>query len=463
MPPKKPKYAISPTRIETYLLCPRKWAMGALLGYKQKYREALDVGTKYHAVVEDYFRHGKAPPKNNLGKMFMQALPYYPQPSKALLIEHGVVLPVTMDFSMPGTADLIDTSGNTPTLYDHKTCGSFRYVPSPDDLLSWMQPNCYGLATMLDLGVETLNLRWVYVTKDDKPQAQPVDAVLTKKSALTIFENLTKPTAGAMLDHYKEPPKNLTDVKANYGEACNKFGGCDFKDECWKYKTQETKKQEIATMGKIDDLLGKKTVKKEEPKSEEPKAETKPKGKSIADLLGKSAKAPDIKPAKGSIGTGAKQAINPPEQANAPDDAAVLAAMDEKKSKGQIKSTKQMDMALKPKKQAAAPVDLSASRMTIYVGCVPTKGPVFGYEYLVDFLKRTGVLEQVNSECPSGMWQLEPYAGGAPILQKHLDDYFELHGSEGLNLLVDQGSDISRACLPVLIAHADTVIQKMNF
>lgn len=225
---------ISASQLSTFESCKRLWGYEKVEGRRKPDTDATADGTAIHSEVEAYFRHGTHPvrPESQI------LLTHLPKPAPELLPEAEFTLAWPgVDALLRGKIDLVDPRNHT--IYDHKTTSSIdRYAKSSDELRLDAQTVMYGLAYRAMFSkVEEINLRWNYVKREQPktrpPQTRPVDLV---QDLTLLEEGLQKwhPVVVELVQITKSRVRAL-DIPANPGDACFKFGGCPFRDECPDY------------------------------------------------------------------------------------------------------------------------------------------------------------------------------------------------------------------------------------
>jgi len=225
---------ISASQLSTFESCKRLWGYEKVEGRRKPDTDATADGTAIHLEVENYFRHGTHPvrPESQI------LLTHLPKPAPELLPEAEFTLAWPgVDALLRGKIDLVDPRNHT--IYDHKTTSSIdRYAKSSDELRLDAQTVMYGLAYRAMFSkVEEINLRWNYVKREQPktrpPQTRPVDLV---QDLTLLEEGLQKwhPVVVELVQITKSRVRAL-DIPANPGDACFKFGGCPFRDECPDY------------------------------------------------------------------------------------------------------------------------------------------------------------------------------------------------------------------------------------
>ena len=92
--------AISPSQVETFDLCARKWAYNKIDRIPSPQNAAAALGEAAHKHRENWLIHGTPPPVDDVfdkaAKLALVGLEHLPPPGKAM-VEIPLVLPVTLD------------------------------------------------------------------------------------------------------------------------------------------------------------------------------------------------------------------------------------------------------------------------------------------------------------------------------------------------------------------------------
>jgi hypothetical protein len=252
-------HRISPSQIETYRLCPRKWAFGKLENLPAPPNKYAERGLNVHHVLEEWQRDGKPVDlSSEAGKIASAGLKFLPQPGT-----HATEYKFVFDTGRAVYHGLMDLRGE-PTfpiqsIWDHKTTSSFDWMKTAEVLRKDPQANIYAMAVIyeaerlglkLGAGFERIEQNWVYyLANPSSPKSRKVQlhivrdensrmpvrttevqkahfGVMTLAELYERFEEI-EATSQEILALYREKPKAL-DVTYNV-TACSAFGGCPYK------------------------------------------------------------------------------------------------------------------------------------------------------------------------------------------------------------------------------------------
>lgn len=237
---------VSATQLETFVDCGLKWYYSYPLGLKQPQTAAQGDGERIHSQMEQWYLDGTPPPKQ--AALNLTRDPRVPARSNdCILIEFPASYQLGLrlaDVPVKGKIDLLDfATRRHPKVWDWKSCKTFGYIKSPDELERNIQLSIYGLWAF-DTWPEATHVTYYhgYILKPELPKNAPSDAgyrivetdplekqyVLDQKPHLeTIVENMKVAAAT------KDPLEVPWDVSLG---ACGKFGGCHHREYCPRYQ-----------------------------------------------------------------------------------------------------------------------------------------------------------------------------------------------------------------------------------
>jgi hypothetical protein len=161
----------SPSAIESYITCPRRWGWRKIALLPDETSDILEFGKALHKQIELYLTTGQPLDLTSKpGLAAMAGLHLLPQPkTPGMQVEkHFRVGPFHgyKDIDLPGE------------VLDHKTTSDIdKWSKTPDELVTNIQAAIYALDAM-GLG-ETARLRWVYYHRNPPFKAKAVDRIVT--------------------------------------------------------------------------------------------------------------------------------------------------------------------------------------------------------------------------------------------------------------------------------------------
>jgi len=222
--------------VSVFADCQRKWGWQYLDGIRPPQAASAQVGERVHKILEDWLQHGVVPnPEETLllgekvyhpGKIAESGLHLLPSPGPHLTIEqafkHGI---------WTGRIDLAYMS-DVPVISDHKTSTDPKaWGKSEEDLRSDVQALVYASAALAATGAQEVDLIWNYF------QTRPPFKPRQSKVRLNVLE------VAAAMEPWEALGQEVETFRAKKGQisaldmppnphACQKFGGCAFKNNC---------------------------------------------------------------------------------------------------------------------------------------------------------------------------------------------------------------------------------------
>lgn len=268
----------SPSALETFAMCPRKWAFSKLDKVEKESSAAADLGTAVHEQHERWFRDGTpydlTTRAGELALATSDMLP--PRDTFGLRVEQEIRFrhPAVPDVWFGGKIDLNwaetrDPSNGSPhagwlrrIVTDHKSSSDVEQYGkhTREALLGHPQAPIYAMMFFVGEGEERitrpdskrewipwcvdpaepdLDLRWNYVNTKGKPRGTSSWHTVTREEIEQAFETHVVPVALAMREAIRQAnvyrasgeTYGANRVSANTN-ACPAFGGCPFKNRC---------------------------------------------------------------------------------------------------------------------------------------------------------------------------------------------------------------------------------------
>lgn len=255
----------SPSAIEEFSLCPRKWAWKRIGKLSPPPGAGAALGTDLHAQAETYLAGGTIDYTRPSGPILAQGLGLLPQPlTPGLQIEGefwvrhqptGIVFMGKKDVQIPGiyregayTIPGYEDDAGIPLVLDHKTSKNIhRYSKSPEDLRSDPQGVIYGAALMAEESADVVDLAWVYYQTQGTPKTKRTHLRLVDDSGfrdqwariLGVAEKVVecarrdkRPTGATPAEIGDETSAYIVSRYLPNTDACQAFGGCPYLARC---------------------------------------------------------------------------------------------------------------------------------------------------------------------------------------------------------------------------------------
>jgi len=259
---------VSATQVDTYELCARKWGFRWLDGVKAPPNKFAQLGLDTHGPMEDWLKHARVPTGNDKASLLAQALiPYTPPPQavrwedverEELLVVEDVLFVVKIDLFMPsveyaqrlcqldntlirdtdsgpvcqnghGAGPYYEVLVKRPRVYDHKTCGDFKWCVTEHDIQYNAQGALYALWTMLKTEERVVDLQWNYVRTKGAIKVNPVFAPVSDAMIVPRMEKSVQ--TGREIKWHLKNTKRALDIAPD-PRACDEYGGCPYRDRC---------------------------------------------------------------------------------------------------------------------------------------------------------------------------------------------------------------------------------------
>jgi hypothetical protein len=231
----------SPSQVETWRDCQRKWAYSRIR--PRKFNASAAFGERGHTVAEDWLRDGKPPDANTPeGRCILTGIALLPPPRPAtpdLMIEHrpkasdgGPVNLGGLGIGWDMRLDFVHSyvPGVSVTYGDHKTTGDIAENAKTPEVLTTIDPQgiAYGHWAAETFDVPVAHGHWNYYQRDAKVPARAVTFTAERAHLAQRFREMHEREVLPMVRARALPPEALPRTLS----ACTKYGGCDYQAEC---------------------------------------------------------------------------------------------------------------------------------------------------------------------------------------------------------------------------------------
>lgn len=227
--PVSPAVVISPSQLGVYDQCNRRWAWENIAGIRSPPTRSQILGTRVHAVLEAYLRHGTPPNRKTLeGRIALQGLACLPPPGVGS-VEKQFYLTTRSGAHYTGIADWIGWNPQLGAMViDHKTTSSMIWAKTKEELEYDVQALLYAIFACIWMQVDHVTLRWNYVQTNAKA-ARIVELTLHLAQIIERFP-IVEARAAEMTAHRKNKTHPLRVLPNPL--ACANFGGCPHQERC---------------------------------------------------------------------------------------------------------------------------------------------------------------------------------------------------------------------------------------
>jgi len=226
----------SASQIDTYEMCPRKWALDKIDKLPRKPNKYAAMGSALHKIAEEWLRDGIPAPATELGEIIMPLIPHLPPPNTP-----GLEIETTVKRTLAGVAfkGLIDVRlpypySPIPKVWDHKSTTDLKWALTPEGLVTNVQSTLYAWDTILDSQErgykgDVVDLQWGYMRTRGAPKALPVCQRVSMADILPRLEKTKKAALEQKL--LRETISSGLELPPS-ADACEAYGGCPYAETC---------------------------------------------------------------------------------------------------------------------------------------------------------------------------------------------------------------------------------------
>lgn len=222
---------LSPTQIQLWMDCNRKWSFQYQDGIRGDGSNAQALGTETHRQLEMYYDHNEPflfssadPIEQHAAELAQAGLEYLPERAPHLETEREFLL-ISPKHKYYGLIDLVDDK--TGTVYDHKTTSNLKYMKDEEALRVNVQAIIYATHAMVEWQRPEVNLQWTYMRTKGKTMAVPTFVKLTEGwvgPMFAIVEDVADEIEAARGKPTLDLPPNPN--------MCFAYGGCPYQNLC---------------------------------------------------------------------------------------------------------------------------------------------------------------------------------------------------------------------------------------
>lgn len=256
---------VSPSAIETFAMCERKWAWTKLDREAKTEGKAALLGTAVHSQHEAWLKHGTPYDlTKHEGEIAQATLHLLPPPGVAnvegemTFVYNGVKYGGKLDGEWIEQAGQARIASHPPTgleqiehlwravVLDHKTGNKDFFKLAKEQLIKHPQAPIYAARAFLKWQTPIVELRWNYATTDKKPKPFPSWHVVRPEEVHAVWDEHVERPAKRMLAVIEQAnserragrPFGAMQLRPNF-DACRAFGGCPFRTKCAPTGQQE--------------------------------------------------------------------------------------------------------------------------------------------------------------------------------------------------------------------------------
>jgi hypothetical protein len=228
-------WKLSPSQIDTYVSCRRKWAWKYIVGLHTPSNKSAALGTEVHGQLEKYLAGGHIDFSKDSGYIAQAGIHLLPKPKTlGMLIEsefeftyRGIKFGGRRDLVLPGQ------------VWDHKSTSAMKWAKSREDLETDIQANVYAWSKLVEEpDLVYVDLAWVYYQTKGTRKSKKVELRVFREQAQMAMDCVAD-IGHEMIGEY-EKTISLDDVaKRSYVkgltptvETCGAYGGCPYQGQC---------------------------------------------------------------------------------------------------------------------------------------------------------------------------------------------------------------------------------------
>ncbi len=219
----------SPSTVEAFERCPRRWAWRKLEGVKTD-KAHLAFGREVHDALKDWLRRGILDPISKAGRVAAQGIWVLPPPqTEGLRVEEWFGVKIGGEL-FRGIKDLEELDRVPPRVTDHKTTKDLYWAKSPEDLVTDLQACLYAADAMISTGQGRCELRWIYYSTVGAPRSVVVVSRIVSRA--DIEPTLARAVRAAKkMTRLRLLGARALDMPPN-PDSCGDFGGCEYREHC---------------------------------------------------------------------------------------------------------------------------------------------------------------------------------------------------------------------------------------
>jgi hypothetical protein len=219
------------SQLNKYEECPRKHFYQYVLKEESPSSDAQEYGKKCHSYLEMYL-NGEIDvfPTDWHGKTCTAALPYLPSPKSGYVEKYFELELQNLVAPIIGYMDYCSYSESVEKaiLLDHKIVSSDQYLLTPEKLAKTNQIITYSKYILDQCDAESIEASYLYVKRGGS-WAKKVTVELDRNQVNKSFQNVANGFEMLQKNYTTTNEENVPQILS----ACEKWGGCPFKDRCW--------------------------------------------------------------------------------------------------------------------------------------------------------------------------------------------------------------------------------------
>jgi CRISPR/Cas system-associated exonuclease Cas4 (RecB family) len=216
---------VSASQISTYLSCQRQWWWNKVFGLPTTQKPSAALGEAVHASIEAYLENGgtlhpvAVPARKKLDEL--RALSPLVEAKMERPLRNGLLFIGRIDLMVPDKALIVD----------HKTTSNLQYAKTEEELQADVQMLAYAYEVHARTGAPEITVAHnVLLTRGTGHRY--TEATISEQTVLEGWRQIEAVTDQMMQTAKTEEP----DAVPPTWSSCDKYGGCDFREQCRSLK-----------------------------------------------------------------------------------------------------------------------------------------------------------------------------------------------------------------------------------
>jgi CRISPR/Cas system-associated exonuclease Cas4 (RecB family) len=216
---------VSASQVSTFLSCERQWWWNKVFGLPTKQKPSAALGEAVHVSIETYLGGGDEGALHAVARPALSTLRRL-RAVADLEVETRMQRPLRNGLTFVGRIDALSPSERL--VVDHKTTSDLRWAKSEEDLQSDVQMLAYAYEVLARNPGEEVRVAHSVMQTRGLPLATYTEATISEarvRDGWARIEGVTdRMRATAQATSADQVPPDWS--------SCNKYGGCDFREQC---------------------------------------------------------------------------------------------------------------------------------------------------------------------------------------------------------------------------------------
>ena len=216
--------AISPSQIDTFLTCRRKWWFNKIMGLPLPQHPAAALGESVHTSIEKFFETGDAAALHAIARPALTKLVELRK--GAPIIETKMKRTLRNGLEYNGRIDLLDLDAGL--VVDHKTSSTEQYAKTSEELAADVQMLSYAYELYCRKPQPVVTVAHNFLRTRGAGYHRYTDANIPAPAIMAGWSRIQDISDEMLKTAVLEAPATVPPTKS----ACSKYGGCHFQSNC---------------------------------------------------------------------------------------------------------------------------------------------------------------------------------------------------------------------------------------